>query len=240
MRPTKVASKVHRWLALLIGGQIVLWFASGWFLSFFPIEQVRGEHLARQPAAASLRLNELAPAVAHVSAHLPADTTRIEVRPMLGRTVLFAELGKGRSMLIDVATGRRLSPLPASAAVAIARADYAGAGKPVRARAVGAETTQYRGPLPAWRVEFDDPENTSIYVAADQGTVTARRTDLWRIYDFLWGLHIMDWKNHENTNSWWLWGAAALSLVAAVSGMVLLPSRLGWNKRQNHVRAATK
>ena len=37
------ASKVHKWLSLIIGIQLLLWFASGALMSFLPIDKVRGE-----------------------------------------------------------------------------------------------------------------------------------------------------------------------------------------------------
>ena len=44
------ASKIHKWLALFIGAQLVLWFASGVIMSVVPIDTVRSEHLvAREP-----------------------------------------------------------------------------------------------------------------------------------------------------------------------------------------------
>lgn len=39
------ASRVHKWLALIIGAQLLIWFASGAFMSFLPIEKVHGGHL---------------------------------------------------------------------------------------------------------------------------------------------------------------------------------------------------
>jgi hypothetical protein len=43
-----------------------------------------------------------------------------------------------------------------------------------------------------------------VFVAVDTGKITAVRTGTWRLYDFFWSLHIMDWKNHEDFNTWWL------------------------------------
>mgnify|MGYP001195403238 CR=1 FL=1 len=39
------ASRVHKWLALILGAQLLIWFASGALMSFLPIDKVRGEHL---------------------------------------------------------------------------------------------------------------------------------------------------------------------------------------------------
>ena len=38
------ASRVHKWLALIIGAQLLIWFTSGVIMSFLPIEKV---HLGR-------------------------------------------------------------------------------------------------------------------------------------------------------------------------------------------------
>ena len=94
------------------------------------------------------------------------------------------------------------------------------------------------GALPAWRVDFDDGASRSLYIAADTGAVGARRSTLWRTFDFLWSLHIMDFKNHENFNTPLLIIATALGLIVIVTGFVLFPSRLGYNAWRRRRRAA--
>ncbi len=42
----RVLTRIHKWTALVIGTQIILWFASGFFMSFFNIDQVHGDHMA--------------------------------------------------------------------------------------------------------------------------------------------------------------------------------------------------
>jgi hypothetical protein len=48
------------------------------------------------------------------------------------------------------------------------------------------------------------------------------RTGTWRLYDFFWSLHIMDWKNHEDFNTPWLLGFALGGLGLWLGGAVLL------------------
>jgi hypothetical protein len=70
--------------------------------------------------------------------------------------------------------------------------------------------------------------------------VTARRSTLWRVFDFLWSLHIMDFENHEDFNTPLLIVATALSLVMIIAGIVLFPSRLGykaWRRRRKNRRS---
>ena len=46
--------RIHKWVALIIGLQILLWIAGGLVMSVIPIEQVRGEHKVAAPAPLSL------------------------------------------------------------------------------------------------------------------------------------------------------------------------------------------
>jgi len=67
-------------------------------------------------------------------------------------------------------------------------------------------------------------------VDARNGRIAAVRTGTWRFYDFVWGLHIMDWKNHENFNSPWLLGFAIGGLMLWIGGATLLALR--WPRRR--------
>ena len=138
----------------------------------------------------------------------------------------------------DLTSGRQISPVPSALAVQIAEADYVGDRRAARVSLVTEESPEYRAALPAWRVDFDDDANRALYVAQDTGVVTARRSTLWRVFDFLWGLHIMDFKNHEDFNTPLLIGATALALVMIVSGIILFPSRLGYNAWKRRRRKA--
>ena len=83
--------------------------------------------------------------------------------------------------------------------------------------------SEYRGgPLPAYRVEMDHPTGARLYVAADSGRVTARRNDRWRLFDLFWMLHIMDYGDRDDFNTWWLQVVAGLGVLTVVSGFVLL------------------
>jgi hypothetical protein len=232
VRLARRAGSLHRWLALLVGVQILFWFGSGLFMSVVPIETVRGEHLKAEVQAA-LDPGALSAGVAAALATLgPGPVERIELRTMLGRPVLLVHGRDVPASLHDAGTGARLSPIPAGTARAIAVADFAGEGRAVALAWVTEETPEYRGPLPAWRVQFDDREATHLYVPANEGRVAARRTRTWRVYDFLWSLHIMDWSHHEDINNSWLRAASAVALLLALSGAVLVPWRMGWLRRR--------
>lgn len=228
MSLARFASSVHKWLALIVGVQILFWVASGAFFAVFPIERVRSEHRVAEhhhaaPNPAAMR------APAEVAALLPEAPTRLTYEnDAIGHPVAVAEFHERRPILIDLADWRVASPLTAEAAQAIAEVYVADRPRVREVRLITEETPEYRGLLPAWRIAFDDAEGLAVYVAADTGRVTARRSDLWRVYDALWALHIMDWRDHQNFNNGLLIFASFLAIIVVLSGFVLAPYRMGW------------
>lgn len=232
MKLAAIASWTHKWLALIVGVQVVLWIVSGLFFAIYPIERVRSEHRMAVVETASLDAGAMR-SLADIAALLPEAPIKLTYeRDALGRAVAVAEFAQRRPILIDAEAGRVLSPLDAAAAAQIARAAIAGAPTVRETRRVTEESPEYRGPLPAWRIAFADAEGLAAYVAADTGRVTARRSDLWRVYDALWALHIMDWRDHENFNTGLLIAASVAALAMALFGVVLVPYRFGWLRRR--------
>jgi hypothetical protein len=234
-----LTAKIHKWLALLMAVQILFWFVSGLFFAVFPIERVRSEHAVAERRVQPVALNVAAAGLERLAGQGVRFGEKVELRAMLGRPVALVSGADARPALFDLATGQRLSPVPADLAVRIAEDDHAGSARAARVERVTTASPEYRGALPAWRVDFDDGANRALYVAADTGAVAARRSTLWRVYDFLWGLHIMDWRGHENFNSPLLVIFTALGLVVIVTGIILFPSRLGytaWRRRRRALR----
>jgi uncharacterized iron-regulated membrane protein len=228
-------TKIHKWLALAMAIQILFWFASGLFFAVFPIEKVRSEHAVETPSPPPVPLSAAAAGLQRLAATGVTAGERVELRSILGRPVAWMSGGDDGPRLYDLTSGRLISPIAMATAVQIAEADHLGPARAARVSRVTANSSEYRGELPAWRVDFDDGASRSLYVAADTGLVTARRSTLWRVYDFLWGLHIMDWRAHENFNTPILIVASLLGLVMAIAGIVMLPSRLGytaWRRRR--------
>jgi hypothetical protein len=231
---TGISAKIHKWLALLMVIQIFFWFVSGLFFAVFPIERVRSEHVVAETMAAEVPFGTAADGLLRLgSAGVTGE--KIEIRTLLERPVALVSRRETSPILYDLATGQRLSPLPMDLAVQVAEADLHGAARAARVERVVENGTEYRGILPAWRVDFTGDADRSIYVAADSGIVTARRSRLWRVYDFLWGLHIMDWRGHEDFNSPLLIVSTALGLIVVITGIIMFPKRLGlvaWRRRR--------
>ena len=231
MKLPRLASTLHKWLGLIVGVQMLFWVGSGLFFAVFPIAQVRSEHRIAEQHATLAPMPTRSPA--EMTAFLPEAPTRISYeRTSAGEAVAVAEFAERRPILIDLEDWEVVSPLSAEAAAQIASAYVAEAPRVARTTLVTEESTEYRGPLPAWRIAFDDAEGLAVYVVADTGRVAARRSDLWRVYDALWALHIMDWRDHENFNTGLLIVSSFTALIVILAGFILFPYRLRLRNRR--------
>ncbi|MGH6950976.1 MAG: PepSY domain-containing protein [Vitreimonas sp.] len=224
----RIASFVHKWLALIIGIQIVFWVVSGLFFTLFPIEQIRSEHLIRPRPPQTIDAAAIGPlaTIRGAQGELP---TKLTLERRADAQVILAEFASGTPALYDARTLQRLSPLSAEQATAIARAHVTLTSAPAGAERIAEESAEYKGALPAWRVRFADG-GLSVYVAENTGAVTARRSDLWRVYDTLWALHIMDWQNHEDFNHPLIVIVTWLTLLSIIAGVVLIPYRIKFGR----------
>lgn len=220
----KVIHRIHLWAGLLLGVQVIIWMMSGVVMSWFHIDLVRGERSAFSAPAPELEAKGYA-SPGGVIAQMDGATT-VSLRHFLGRPVYEAE-AVSESALFDASTGERISPIEEKTARAVANADYVGAGKIKRLRLMTDAPHEYRGKQPVWRADFDDGLHTRLYISPETGRVISRRNDVWRIFDFFWSLHIMDYGDRTNINSTLLRAFAAAGLLFAFSGLIMVVMKKG-------------
>jgi len=218
---------IHKWVGLIIGLQILAWMVSGFFMTVVPIEQVRSEHNIRKAPTLDLRSVGAVPALQNALAAIQGPITRLELGEFLGAPVWRVDVDGKAGALIDAHNSKMLSPLREVDARRVASADFAGHGRIVLAQLIAADAPiEYRGALPVWQVIFDDEDDTHIYVLPTSGKVVARRSQTWRIYDFLWSLHIMDYQTRDNFNNWLVILASLTGFALTATGFVILGYRL--------------
>ena len=84
--------------------------------------------------------------------------------------------------------------------------------------------SEYRGrDLPLYKVVSvnEDNEEINVYQNPFSGEVVAIRSTQWRLWDLMWGLHIMDWIDRDNIGNIWLKIFSFIALFTSVSGIVL-------------------
>ena len=84
--------------------------------------------------------------------------------------------------------------------------------------------SEYRGrSLPLYKIESinEKKEKINVYVDPFSKKVVAIRSAQWRIWDLMWGIHIMDWNERDNIGNLFLKAFSILALLSALSGIYL-------------------
>jgi len=203
---------VHRWLGLLALGQVSIWFFTGLVMSSLPIAQVRGDETRATLSIPPIDWER----VVMPSGDTVSGAEEVSLR-MLDGVPVYEVRGK-ETRLLDASSGRVVE-VDAARAGRIAQADQRGPPSVVAIERLETPTVEYREkPVPAWAVHLADDASTIVYVDARNGRVSARRNNSWRAFDFVWGLHIMDWRERKDFNTFLLSGFAAAALAMAASG----------------------
>ncbi len=225
-----IVQRIHLWAGLLLGVQILIWMASGVFMTWFHITLVRGEtnaFIAPPPELEATAYASPGGVIARVN-----GATSLELRSFMNRPV-YEVTGIDGVVMFDASTGEKISPISEETARAVATQDYIGDGEIVRVALMSNPPYEYRKELPVWRVDFNDNLHTRIYISHSTGEVASRRNDIWRVFDFFWMLHIMDYGERENINNPLVKTASATGLVFALSGIIMVIYRLGRGRYKN-------
>ncbi len=223
LNPTFIR-KTHRWLGLIAAIQLLIWTASGLFFSIVPINDVRGTHLLQTPPALRLDHVRLVSPNDLVSKHRELAVVslgKIQLQQRLYTPVYIVKLADGLSVYHGE-TAEKLPPLTESEALSVAsNATHLQALSATWVTEVSQGSEYRNGELPAWKIELNGVDEANLWIGANTGKVSAIRTNTWRLYDLLWSLHIMDYVDRDNFNSWLLRIFALLGVIAVASGFAL-------------------
>ncbi|RVU40260.1 PepSY domain-containing protein [Rheinheimera riviphila] len=206
----------HLWLSLLLSLQLLAWFGSGLVMSILPIDEVRGDHLRAPVPPINWQLAKMCPA------QLPAHTGGLSLRQR-GEMPVYQLDHDGKLQFFNALDGSALPPLTEPELRVMAQQSYNGTGTIHSAQLIDELPLEARGlPTPVWQVQFNDTDNTVFYLEPTLGQVLRVRTDNWRLFDFVWMLHIMDYDERDDFNHGLLIASSALALLFTISGLVLL------------------
>ena len=196
MKVKKFTRNLHRYLSIFVSIQLLLWTISGIYFAYNKIELVRGEQY-RLPKNVEYRIfDRLGISIIET----------IEYGEKSYKTYpdgnLIKPLTKEEAIKIT-AQKTTLNPLEVSLITEL----YPGA--------------EYRGSLPVYKVKTDTKDDINVYVGYMTGDIGSIRSDSWRIWDLMWSLHIMDYKERDNINNILLQVLSILALVTSISGITL-------------------
>jgi len=223
LRLRRLMHRIHAWLGLLLGLQILAWLLGGLVMSAIPIEMVRGSAwVTRDSGEIGDRMAEFRIAPGAIAAgHGGVATVTASLR--LDRPVYELRDAERLLQVFDAATGEEIAPLDADAAAALARAAHRDRPAVREVRELREPEGEVRGAqLPLWQVTLEDRWHTRVYVEPLSARIVAVRNRLWRIYDFFWMLHIMDYDTRTDFNNTLLRGFSGGSLFLGLTGLWLL------------------
>lgn len=206
----------HIWLGWLVGVPLLLWTFTGLWMVARPIEEVRGTELRSEAATLSAL-----PATA-----LPKldgrPVEKLELVRRIDQPVWIVRFAGGDARAADPATGAMLPRIDAPLARSIADAALRDPGQVTGVRAFAAVDAplEFRAGRSSWQVTYAD--GLHVYVDALTGEVLAVRSNQWRWFDLMWGLHIMDLQSREDTHHPLLIGFAVLAFAGTLMGTILL------------------
>jgi len=220
--------KWHRYLGLLLGVQFLLWTLGGLYFSWTNIDEIRGDNLKAQDPFIAIKDTLVSPSTLAVKDEIMFGKIKsLETFMLLGKPSYRVICQKGEtvsSYLFDALNGKQIQPLNKEESIAVAKT------KLNVAASIGqvdylTETNQhheYRGrPLPAFAINFKNPANTTVYVSTTYGNVQTFRNGSWRVFDFFWMLHTMDYNKRDNFNNLLLRIFALFGLITILSGFTL-------------------
>lgn len=213
--------KLHKWLTLLIGAQLIVWLVTGTLISFIDQVEVSGNKTRQSVPVQRSGDPQEALFPTHKLSIAPELIRSIALTRILQRPVYRIEQD-GRTSLFDASTGSEFR-IDKRKAEAIARESYKGDGEITGSELIelgSDEVRDFVGPI--WRVNTNDSLATRVYVSPDDGRVLAHRNSQWKLVDFLLMLHFMDYAREDSFNNWQIITVGFGTLWIAISGVLLV------------------
>jgi len=220
----KTSRKLHKWLMLFVGAQLLIWAATGTYMVVMDIDYIHGDSLvtAYKNAKANDELN-----VEQINFSLNTllqqypNAEKVNLTLLQGKAVYQFKVGK-KWQLVSAKTGELLPNISKAQAILIAKSRYTGNGQAIAADLI----TQSNGEvspriLPAWQISFDDFGSPRLYISVQTGEVVTKRHSFWVLFDWLFRFHIMDYGEDEDASNILLLVIALISLLACITGVVL-------------------
>ena len=215
-KTAKWIRKSHRYLGIFLGIQFLMWTVSGLYFSWTDIDEIHGDHFKNmdyQPRAFS----EL---MAPSSLNIPAGIKSIEIRDINGHPYYWIN----KSNLYNALDGKMKSSINQDEALYVANNYVKDELKVADVRLIEEvdKHHEYREKLlPAYVISYQGADNLKAYVSAIDGKFQTVRHRDWRIFDFLWMTHTMDYEGRDDFNTTVLRAFSLLGLITVLSGFIL-------------------
>lgn len=218
---------------LFVGLQLLTWSVTGTYMVLMDIDYIHGDSLVANKKQ-TIAFNN----VKYSFSELMSDYSKasdIELGLLLNQTVYRFNDGE-QKVTLSAFDGRQLSPVKETLAISIAKDNYTNS----EAGVTNIQLITVNPPrelsgryLPAWRIDFDDFASPSFYISANSGQLVTKRHSYWRIFDWMFAFHVMDYIDEEADNKLLLI-FTVLAFIASIFGLVLTYFRLMPQKKKRN------
>ena len=221
----KLARKYHKWFMAFLGVQFLFWSITGLYMVSMDIHHIHGEGL-QKPSSEVLELGKVTYPIASLSQRYPT-AENISIVKLLSRQVYQFDVTAPHKkwLLIDANSGQLMPEIEQEVAVNIARYHYSKEHNIADVILIDSKiflpselSARY---LPVWQVTFEHFSSPTFYISQQTGQIVTKRHNYWRLFDWMWRFHIMDYDDGENVSNWFLLLVALLGGFSALAGGIL-------------------
>lgn len=224
--------KTHRWFGVILGIQFLFWTIGGLYFSWSDMDEIHGDHQKAHvhPLAADFALANPTSVIEKIkqkdTVNFILDIKLVQILNKPVYQIFYAQQhDRGKKVqLANAETGELRNSLTENEAIEVAKAAFSDTAKIKKVEYLTNTNGhhEYREqPLPAYAVTFKHPSSTTVYVSSQQGTVQKFRNNKWRVFDFLWMMHTMDYQTRDNLSNWLLRAFSIFGLFTILTGFTL-------------------
>ena len=215
-KTAKKIRKIHRYLGLFLGIQFLVWTLSGLYFSWTNIDEIHGDHfknLEFQPK----KIDSL---ISPSSLSIIGGINFIELKEIDNTPYYWVN----KKQLFNALNGNFKDGITEKEAISVAKKYIR---NEFQIKSITKITSvdkhhEYRKKLlPAYVISYNNSENLTAYISVADGKFQTVRHRNWRIFDFLWMTHTMDYENRDNINTLTLRIFSILGLITVSSGFLL-------------------
>ncbi|GAA3650445.1 hypothetical protein GCM10022397_38790 [Flavivirga jejuensis] len=192
-----------------------MWTVSGLYFSWTNLDEIHGDHFLKEKKELSIFENLINP--------FPLEKEQVE-------TLVLKNINEepyywvNNKTLIHARTGELKKEILEPEALKIA-SQHVKPNFKVKTIEKITETGkhhEYRGkPLPVYVITYEGKDKIRAYINAKNGSFESIRHRDWRIFDFLWMTHTMDFEGRDDMNNLLLRIFSLLGVFTVISGFVL-------------------
>jgi hypothetical protein len=232
--------KSHRYLGVFLGIQFLLWTIGGMYFSWSNMDEIHGDTTKKKTPSFASNIKLISPSVVidSIRTFHPIDSlVTIQLIEVLNKptyqikcirnhqdTSSHVDMQHIMNHLADAETGKIREPLSEEESIEVAKKHFNGNEKIKLVEYITTTNAhhEYReNPLPAYAVTFNNKAETTVYVSTELGTVQKFRNNKWRIFDFLWMMHTMNYEDRDKFGNIALRSFSILGLITIISGFWL-------------------